>query len=513
MSSEESLKVITKGAGIVFASMFISKALTYFYRVIVARIGTEEYGLLSLGIAALGIASTLSLLGLSGGVSRYVPYYRGKEDEQRIKGTITSALKISAPSIVFLSSVMFFYSGWISVNLFHNVALVPILKILSFIVPFSALSAIFLATLVGFKKIEYYVFTKNIFESVILLIITIVLVYFGFGLLGATFAYALAIISTFLLSFYFLERKTFPIFRTKVKSIPMRRELFSYSWPLIFSAIFGMIIAWTDTLMIGYFLSTSEVGIYNAALPTAALMLLIPAALLSLFFPVVTELYSKGKKQELENVYKTTTKWIFFANFPMFLLMVIFSKQILRVLFGQEYIAAAFALSILTLAYFVNSLFRTSGAILSMIKKTKLLLLISIISAGSNVILNYNLIPIYGIAGGAIATGVSFMISGIFHGFFAYHFMKMQPITKHYLKSIASGIVSALVVYQLTRLLFTPTPLYALVLMFVLFLSIYILMLLMLRGFEEDDIEIIKAIQRKTGVDFTPINKVLKRFL
>ena len=102
-------------------------------------------------------------------------------------------------------------------------------------------------------------------------------------------------------------------------------------------------------------------------------------------------------------------------------------------------------------------------------------MLISIISAGSNIILNYNLIPIYGIAGGAIATGFSFMISGFFHGFFAYHFMKMQPITKHYLKSVVSGIVSALVVYQLTRLLFTPTPLYALLLMFILFLLIYLI--------------------------------------
>lgn len=513
MSSEESLKVITKGAGIVFFSMFISKALTYFYRMVVARIGTEEYGLLSLGIAALGIATTLSLLGLDNGISRYIPYYVGKEDKERIKGTITSALKISFPLAVFFGLIMIFYSSWISVNLFQNTELTPILIIFAFVVPFNVMGILFLVTLTSFKKIEYYVLTKNIFESIILIIVTIILLYFGFGLYGATFAYAVAIISTFLISFYFVEQKTFQFFRTKLKSIPLKRELLNFSWPSMLSGILGMVVGWTDVLMIGYFLSVSEVGIYNAALPTAALMFIIPGALVSLFLPTVTELYSKGKRQELENVYKTTTKWIFFANFPLFLLMIIFSRQILRTLFGHEYIPAALALSILSFGYFGSSLFQTSSTILLMIKKTRLLLYISIITAGLNVILNYTLIPAYGMVGGAVATGFSLLISGILYVFFVYRFMKIQPITGQYLKSICSGVFSAAVAYNLTRLLFTPTPLYALILMFGLFLLIYLLMFLLLKGFTEEDAMILKTIQKKARMDFTPINRVLKRFL
>ena len=72
------LKTIAKGASLIFVGMFISKLLTYFYRMIVARIGTEEYGLLSLALAVFGILTTISMLGLGTGVIRYFAFYQAK---------------------------------------------------------------------------------------------------------------------------------------------------------------------------------------------------------------------------------------------------------------------------------------------------------------------------------------------------------------------------------------------------------------------------------------------------
>ena len=80
---EDSLKKITKGAGIALIGIIVSKMLGYFYRILVARTDTEVYGLLSIGIAMFSLLSTVSLLGLNNGILRYVAFYKGKEDQER----------------------------------------------------------------------------------------------------------------------------------------------------------------------------------------------------------------------------------------------------------------------------------------------------------------------------------------------------------------------------------------------------------------------------------------------
>ena len=72
----ESLRKIAKGAGVSF--VFAGLALGYLSRMIIARwLGTSDYGLISLGYAAMMIGAALSLVGLRGDTK--VHFIRGKE--------------------------------------------------------------------------------------------------------------------------------------------------------------------------------------------------------------------------------------------------------------------------------------------------------------------------------------------------------------------------------------------------------------------------------------------------
>ncbi|MFH1774708.1 MAG: flippase [Methanobacteriota archaeon] len=492
----EGLKKIVKAAGLVFISLIFSKALTYSYRLIVARIGVESYGILSIGIIFLGLANTLSLLGLSTGVVRYVSYYRGKESPEGIKGAITSGLKISLFLSLLTSAAIFLTASWISTSVFNAPALVPVLRIFAIIVPFSALSLILLNVLIAFEKVKYYVSVKNILESIVLIVSTAVIIYLGYGILGAAIAYALAIVSTFLISLYLLEKRVFPIFRTTVKSAGIGRELLYYSWPLTFTGLLSTIIGSADSIMIGYFLTVSDTGIYNAAVPTASLLFLVSGPMLTLFMPIIAESYGRGEIKELKAVYRRIAKWIFFINFPIVLLIAAFSKEILNILFGSAYAAGSSALIFLIIGYFIYSIFEPSRNILLVIKKTKLLLLASIIATVLNIIFNYLLIPVYGITGGAIATCIAFSISGIIYGIFTYQFMKIHPVQTIYVRSIFAGILSLLVLNLLNKAL-TLYVLPKLIVLSLLFLTSYLLLLIVFKGLEEEDIEIIKIIIKK----------------
>ena len=109
--------------------------------------------------------------------------------------------------------------------------------------------------------------------------------------------------------------------------------------------------------------------------------------------PIITELYSKRKFNDIKVLSITTSKWIFFVNLPLFFIILLFSKRILNVAFGSEYVAGYGALLILIFGYLFHSLTHPYTSVLGVIKKTNLILYIMIVAALINVLLNYILIP------------------------------------------------------------------------------------------------------------------------
>ncbi len=509
----ESLRKIAKGAGIGITGTFFGTALGYLSRMVIARfLGPEDYGFVSLGFVVMTIAATLSLAGFNAGVQRYVSFYKGKDDDGRIKGTILGALKISFPLSLVLSFIIFFYADWISINVFHEPNLTRILRIFTIGVPFWVLTTIFNSGTIGFQEIKYKVYTAFLFKDTFKLIAIVSLLVLGYGVIGAAVGWVLAIIGTAFLAFYFLEKKVFPILHSKVKAISMNKELFLFSFPLIFAGLAALITSYTDTLMLGYFCSFSEVGIYNAAMPTASLLLMSGGAFGVIFMPVVSELYARGRESDLRSTYSSVTKWIFAITLPAFLLMTFFSDSILGIMFGSEYIVGATALRILAFGYFITSLFGLASSLLQSYGRTKIIMGCSFIGASVNFILNFLLIPIYGVTGAAIATGASLALLGLLYLFFIYRIGRVQPFKLSYVKPLFASLIAVSVVYVITKYV-VGVSLLSLAGMFFVFLILYFFLLLVFKSFEEDDLMIMRAIDERLGTKSNWMREIIKRFL
>lgn len=508
-----SLRTIAKGAGIGFVGTAIGLGFGFFTRIVIARfLGPDEYGLISLGFAALNIAVIIGLLGLRTGIVRYVSYYRGKQDDARIKGTIISALKISLPLSIAVACLLFFSATWLSIDIFHEPGLIPILQIFSIAVPFWVLAQIFLPTTVGFQDVKYKVYTEDIFHNLFKLVVISIFLYFGFGVIGATFGWLLSIMAMAVMAFYYLEKKVFPLVNTKIKAISTMSELLFFSIPLIFAAAAGLLLGYTDTLMLGYFYNADEVGVYNAALPTAGLMRVALGSFGVIVMPVVTGLYAQKRCPELRNIYSTVTKWIIAIVFPGFLLILLFAKPIMWILFGSDYVAGATALVILAFGYLVTSVCGTSERIITAAGKTKVTMWCIFFGSTANFLLNLYLIPIYGINGAAIATAMSFILMYTLMLLFTYKLEKMQPFRWNQLKPVIAASMACLLVYGITEYLLVATA-FVLVLMFVLFIGLYFVLLLFIKGFDEDDLMIMRAIEEKTGMRWELARRIVGRFL
>lgn len=493
---EDNVRAMARGGFIALTGLFIGKIIGYLYTIFATRLGVHDYGLLSLASVIVSFAVVFSIIGLDQGVTRYVAYYNGKNDRKKIKGAVSLSLKIVTISSLIITFLIFIFSKPIAINIFHSPDLTNILRIMVFTIPLISLTYIFLSILKAFKKIEYDIGAREIVEKSIRLVVFTILFFIGFGVFGAAISYVMSAIGMFLFSLYFLHRNYPDLFSLKAKEKP-DKEIINYSFPLLLTGILVLVIAWTDLTMLGYFKTPNEVGIYSVAITTASLMFVLPSAIISLFLPIITELYSKKQNKQIIELYKRVSRWIFLVNFPIMLIMLAFSKKIIQIIFGQDYVLGASALSILSFGYLIYSMSYTSGNVISMIKKTKPIFFITLSFALTNIILNFILIPRYSLYGAAIATSTSFLIGGGLLIFYNFKKMKMQPFSKEFIKIACLGVLSMILVYLLHYFLLPNPNFFLTIMLFLLFLLIYLLLVLYFKIIDKQDWDIINLFKNK----------------
>ncbi|MBI2508153.1 flippase [Candidatus Woesearchaeota archaeon] len=505
------LKTILKGTKIIAFGIIFSKIFGYIYRIIAARAGIYEYGLLSIGIAILGLLTSVSLIGLGDGLLRYVSFYKGKEDYARIKSMLGFSVKIVSIISIFLSIIVFIFSKWLAINLFHDQELNIIIKLFAVIIPFNSLREIFFKIVRALQKVEYEVYSKHIIENVTKVSLSFIFTFLGYRLFGLTVAYIISIFLSFIAAFYFLNSKVLKQKDEEIVSLSLNKELLVYSLPLLFSTLIFSVILWTDTLMLGYFTSPQETGLYNAALPTSGLMFMVPLIMLTLFIPVLTEIYSQSKNEVFKSIYIIITKWIFSINIILLSFFCLFSSQVLSILFGRAYVEASASLIILSLGYFVGYAMSSTQDILMIHKKTKTIFLNSMIMMIINLILNIYLIPIYGINGAALATATAFITRSILLMIEVKYYLGITPFNAKYIKVFSSIVIATVSVYYLRKYLLLLPNIIAAPFGFLALVTIYILLLIITKAFEREDIMVIKLIQEKSGINFTKMNRILKK--
>jgi O-antigen/teichoic acid export membrane protein len=513
----QSLQKIAKGTGIIFIGTIIGTLLGFVSRIIIVRYITQsEYGIYSLAFVLMSIFVTISTLGLQQGSTRYIAYFRGKNEEGKVRGVISASIKIAIIASVISALILFLSSDVISMNIFHNSELSTPLKIFSAAIPFTVLITIFISLFRGFDRVEPNVYFQNIIRNVLFISFLVGAVLLGLSFIGVLYAYLASILLT-CIAFAIYAIKKLPLTSSVKKDAansinPMGKELLVFSLPLLAVAMLNMIMSWTDTLMLGYFKTPDVVGLYNAALPLAHL---IPIALTSMVFiytPIITQLYPKNLLQEIKRSYAILTKWVFSVTLPIFLIFVLFPDTVLSLLFGSQYIGAATALQFLALGFFVHVFLGPNASTLMAMGKTKILMGASLASAVLNVVLNVSLIPQIGITGAAIATASSLVLVNVVVSTKLYTLSGIHPFTKNYLKPIIASITLILVVYTVAKTFFIITV-WHLFPLFLLFIIIYGLSLLLTKSFDQEDISMLLTIEKTAGIDASPIKRILKRFL
>jgi O-antigen/teichoic acid export membrane protein len=512
----QSLLKTARGAVLVFVGTGIGMLLGFGSRVMVARYVTQsEYGIYSLAFMLLNIFATISGLGLITGTIRQVAFYRGKGDESKVRGVVLSSVEIVAVSSIFFSIVLFLTSNLISTKLFHVPELTTPLRILCIAIPFFTLIQIFTSIFGGFERAKPNVYFSQILRNASFPLLLLAVILLNLPFVGVIWALVASIVLTFAaFAAYTIKKLPLALRGEKGTSIsPVAKELLLFSLAFLGISILYTGTTWIDTLMLGYFMLPSDVGLYNAAQPFTSLLLMVLTAATFLYLPIVSQLYAKNQKDEMKRTYTALTKWIFMATLPIFLILVLFPEATLNILFGSRYIAAAPALQILSLGFFIQTILGTSSYILTAMGHVRFIMWSVLISFIADVALNIILIPIWGIVGAAIATASARALTFILLSARLYSLSKIHPFTKNYLKPAITSVILILGIYALVKSLFSVIPLWLLPVLLILFFGTYFLSVLLTRSFDKEDIMMLLTIEEKLGINLTAIKRILRRFV
>ena len=492
------LNKIAKSSWIVFLGILFAKIFTYIYQIIIARnFGPEIYGLFTLAVMIVGWLVCFSSLSLNLGILRYASIFLAKKKKEEIKSIFRFSFKINFITSILAGFILFFFADFISIGIFSKPELIPFLKVFSFVIPFTVLMELILSIFLAHEKFGWYAFVHKFLTGFLKVGLILLLIAFGFKTDSILFSYTLSFFGALIFAI-FISRKIFPyLFEkgNKDKDTKSKLNLITYSWPLLFYSILWNLFHWTDSFALGYLGTASEVGIYNAAVPIAFLLTFASSIFMQIFFPIVNKEYSKGNLEEVRQLSKQVVKWILLINLPIFILFVIFPGELIKLLFGTNYIGAKSVLQILGIGTIFFSLSESSSRLIMMSGRSKVILVDIIIIFIFNFIFNFILIPKYGLVGAAISTMVSLVILSFIFWIQSARYFLIIPLRRKMILILLSAIFSSGILLFLRSLI--KINLFSGILLSSLFFTLYIFLILIFKGFDKNDFFILKSFFRK----------------
>jgi O-antigen/teichoic acid export membrane protein len=222
------------------------------------------------------------------------------------------------------------------------------------------------------------------------------------------------------------------------------KPILTAAWPFAIMGLLGGFMINIDTVILGWFKPSHELGLYAAAYRPVLLLYVIPGFLSISLFPIMSRFVQKNKAEEMKKILQKSLALVLGVALPIALGGLIVAKPFITLLFGSEYSAASLAFQILTFALLFVFPGTIIGNAIFAYDRQRIFIFSTAGGAILNIVLDILLIPPYSIAGSAVAT----LISQIFiNGYNWYQLKKIISFTvlnnlgRFFISTLAMAVV------------------------------------------------------------------------
>lgn len=416
---------------------------------LVHQLGDPVYGIWTLLGSLTGYLGLLDF-GITPSTVKSVAQYRAKEDIDGMNRLLTGAMSV----FIALGCVSFCLSCLLAVyfnDLFHNplgrgtIAVVVLLAGLNLALTFPG--SVFIGFLRGYQRYDI----DATVSTIALLARTALIVFLlrnGYGIVAlaaATFVFDIARLAYLIRCVYRLN-PALKISREYYDKGELK-QLFSYSSHFFLIAVGTRLNFFTDSIVIGIFLSAAAVTLYSIPNRLISYLRELVVEMTGVLMPAITHLHATEATESVRELHRRCTKYVALLALPAAAIFWILGDRFIQLWMGSAKYNAAFPLlQILTIGIVAFLIGTPTGSVLTGMGRHDIVARFAILQAVTNQVLSLLLVKSLGLTGIALGTTISMVC----------FFIWAQPVYfRHYLQQpLGLFLRSALLLPVLAQLPF-----------------------------------------------------------
>lgn len=378
----------------------VSMASALFVGILVARyLGPEKYGLMNYVISYVALFTVVASFGMNNIEIRELSKHN--ENKNTILGTCFR-LRLMFAVIAYLLVC-------VTLLIYKSDAFTSAMILTYGLILFTETGAVLRNYFTSIVKNEY-IAKSEIFRTLIGAVVKIVLLWFKAPLQYFIIA---QLFDSFLVAsgYYICYKKSVGSLREWNFDKTLVPYIVKESFPLLLSGAAIIIYQRIDQVMIGNMLSKEDVGYFATAGKFVDLILFIPTVLVQTITPMLVRVKEQNELsyEQKKRTFVSITTWIAIIISFMVSLMAF---CLIRYTFGESYIAAIPVLQIMAYKAVGMALSASGGQIIIIERMQKWAFIRNVLGCFLCIILNYYLLPIYGIVGSAAITIFTVLFTG-----------------------------------------------------------------------------------------------------
>ncbi|MFC1807276.1 flippase [Candidatus Omnitrophota bacterium] len=384
-------------------STILVAGASIFTRLLVGRFwGASFLGLFSLSVAIMLLAARVGSMGIDVGLTRYLALKYENKDAQAEYAI--SGLLITFIAGIFAGILTYFLSSSIS-DFFNIPSLKNVLKTLSFTILPMALNFSIIGIANGIERVRI-IFAINCLKYVSTVAALLIVHAAHLPTHYIFYSYMVAEIAAFLYGLGFLRKQGL----LKISIVAKKsKSLIRFGLQVMCVCLLVDLNTRLDMFFIGYYGSQTEVGVYSIAILFSKAFLIIPAALLKITTPAIARYHGLNEFKPIGSLVTVAIKSTSLVLTPIAMLLVLLYSDFVSFFFRgqQEFFRSYTPFIILTLSILPLAVMNTFGNIFPSSGRPDLSMKLIAGMILINAVLNYMLVPRYGVVGAATATTIS----------------------------------------------------------------------------------------------------------
>lgn len=443
----------------------------------------NEYGLWTQVNVTVGLASVIILMGLPHSMVRFMA---AAKERKEIQESFYSIFLLVALGGALVSLLLFYFSETLAFHLFDDNK--PVAQILSVIVFMESLNALLFNFFRTFQQMKLYTLL-----GFINMCLSVALAYYfvatGWGIYGAVIGLFLSKTVLFVIMFHLIQKEVgfmIPNFRNI-------RGYLAFGLPLVPSGLSDWVINSSDRYVISIFLGTAYVGYYSPGYVLGSIIMMFINPVGCILPVVLSKHYDEDKLNAVETILSLSLRYFLALALPAVFGLTILSWPILSILSTTDIADKGYLITpFVALSMLLFGIASILANIIGLVKRTKISAMIWFIAATLNIGLTIFLVPRLNILGAALATLLAFIFVFASTVYFTFRLLKLHLDTRFILKCLLASMVMSLFI-----ILWSPKDLQEILASIALSAGLYFLLLWLLKGINEYEVQFLKKMLRK----------------